>query len=712
MLISVIQEDFKMLRTKSNSFKQTNSNYQSLYIWASFLLGMISLGIVVWNRREKSFAPVMPAGSMHPVHMDVGTLYPSGLNCIHAGMTQGSIFLSSFAFSALAYQQSGSAGSGLLVGISFYIGGADTQAAPALTLDLDKLNSTQGAILSGSGYAGVGVYAKDVNNDSHIDLLIAGYGVSKVYLVYGPDFNFTDLDNLNSSQGVIFSSSGQRVGWPVYAADVNNDSHVDIFIGAYLSSKVYLIYGPNFANASALDSLREQTGLIFTGNGYTGYSFYTADVNRDGNVDILIGSHTSYVYLVYGPNFANATNLDTLTGNKGVIFTGTKGTGSAIYAQDLNGDREIDLLIGVLGSGKMYLIYGPDFGSKTLLDNLSGQRGVVFNGATNIGSSIYVVDINKDTYPDILVGAYDAGACYLIYGPNFYNSTMLNNLSGQKGVVFTGYGHYMGARDVNDDGYLDLVIGAWYVNKVYLVYGPDFSSAAILENLNSKQGVILKGGDGTGTGVDAADINSDGCVDILVGAEGVNKVYVVFNQAFDSCVIKTTLASAVTTTKTSIVLPVTTTPKISATKIIQTPEIPPSTMTLMSDTDMPATNSISEASGSSKLPEQKSSEPNNTVLYAGIGGAVGGFALLLGGVGLFACYQKRKNKQPPNPNNAVPLHDESIRSQEQSNIYTAAPLMSSENNSVRANQARLDYVKIDETKKTEKEYDRMPKLEI
>ena len=696
--------------------KSSNSNYQSLYLLTSFLLGMISLGIIVWNRKSVISAqagidlfPELVEGNSRGIGFDKLSHQD---NCVSIHQINFPSVASLLALSALTYQQSGNALGGLLVGASSYISAVNAQSMPALTVDLDKLNSTQGAILSGGLYTGVGVYAKDVNNDSYVDLLIGAYGINKVYLMYGPKFNFTNLDSLSGSQGVIFRGSGQYVGFPVYATDLNNDGHIDILIGAYLKAKAYLVYGPNFENATALDSLSGQKGLIFTGGGYTGYSFYTADVNKDGNVDILIGTYSSYVYLVYGPNFSNATDLTTLNGKKGVIFTGASGTGSSVYAQDLNGDKEVDLLIGVLGSGKMYLVYGPDFENKNLLDNLSAPRGVIFNGATNIGSSIYVVDINKDTYPDILVGAYDAGVCYLIYGPNFSNSTMLNNLSDKKGVVFTGYGHYIDVGDVNGDGYLDMVIGAWYVNKVYLVYGPNFSDATVLENLSSKQGVILKGDAYTGIGLHVADINSDDCVDILIGAHHANKAYVVFNQAFGSCVIKTTLTSTLTTTKTSIVLPVTTTPTISPTKIIQTPEISPSTMTLMSDTDMPTTNSVSEASGSSKLPEQKSSNPNNTALYAGIGGAAGGVALLLAGVGLFACYQKRKNKQSSNPSNVVPLSNESMRPQGQSSIYTAAPLMSGKGNSERPSLARSDYVQIDETKKTEKEYDRMPKLEI
>jgi hypothetical protein len=99
-----------MLRIKSSNSKQANSNYQSLYLWASFLLGMISLGIVIWNRRSiipletkiHSF-PELVEGSSHIIGFDKLSQRD---NCVSTYQINFPSFASSLALGAVAYQLS------------------------------------------------------------------------------------------------------------------------------------------------------------------------------------------------------------------------------------------------------------------------------------------------------------------------------------------------------------------------------------------------------------------------------------------------------------------------------------------------------------------------------------------------------------------------------------------------------------------------------
>ncbi|MFH0818959.1 MAG: integrin alpha [Patescibacteria group bacterium] len=165
-------------------------------------------------------------------------------------------------------------------------------------------------------------------------------------------------------------------------------------------------------------------------------------------------------------------------------------------------------------------------------------------------------DVNGDGYDDILIGAYktginDNGAVYLIYG----DGTPLSSISlVDADAKFTGENSsdYAGisvasAGDVNNDGYDDILIGAYQNNAggynagaVYLIYG----QASYLSDINLSAADVKFTGlaaDYAGYSVSSAgDVNNDGFDDILIGAYGnssflVNAggAYVVYGQSGD-----------------------------------------------------------------------------------------------------------------------------------------------------------------------------------
>ncbi len=100
-------------------------------------------------------------------------------------------------------------------------------------------------------------------------------------------------------------------------------------------------------------------------------------------------------------------------------------------------------------------------------------------------------DVNNDGYDDILIGAYgdndggvDAGQTYLIFGNTSDQFSMDMDLSnadasfiGEDNFDWSGYS-VAGAGDVNNDGYDDILIGAWGdedggsgAGQTYLIFG-------------------------------------------------------------------------------------------------------------------------------------------------------------------------------------------------------------------------------------------------
>ncbi|MEO1524153.1 MAG: YHYH protein [Planctomycetota bacterium] len=230
-------------------------------------------------------------------------------------------------------------------------------------------------------------------------------------------------------------------------------------------------------------------------------------------------------------------------------------------AGDFNGDDVDDFLVSAPGGdedpdsdvGEVYLVFGSEDGLPSSIDltTLTGLNGIRFVGA-DAGDQIGVSiggggDINGDGFDDIVIGApavdpngrTDAGAAYVVFGSDSFGASFnLANLNGDNGFRVDGdaIGDSAGqsvaiARDVNDDGLDDIIVGAPLndiggsdAGAAYVIYGSTnpFSATISLSNIGTSDGVRFFGaseGDNLGYSVDTAgDINGDSIGDIVLGA--------------------------------------------------------------------------------------------------------------------------------------------------------------------------------------------------
>jgi hypothetical protein len=144
-------------------------------------------------------------------------------------------------------------------------------------------------------------------------------------------------------------------------------------------------------------------------------------------------------------------------------------------------------------------------------------------------------DVNNDGFEDIVVGAerndgsgMDAGAAYLILGASFPTDSALGSANaryrGEAAYDYAG-ASVSAAGDVNNDGFGDLIIGAYansesgaYAGAAYLVLGDSLPSDLSLGDADAKFSG-KSAGDLAGISVSAAgDTNGDGYGDLVVGA--------------------------------------------------------------------------------------------------------------------------------------------------------------------------------------------------
>ncbi|NVM34906.1 MAG: FG-GAP repeat protein [Candidatus Lokiarchaeota archaeon] len=301
--------------------------------------------------------------------------------------------------------------------------------------------------------------AGDVNNDEYDDFLIGacqnnegGNEAGQIYLIFGRragSFSMnTDLSDADAS--FIGENEEDYAGYSVASAgDVNNDGYDDIFIGAYSRSggfagKAYLIFGNEVGSFSMHTNLSDaDASFIGEGTGdVAGNSVASAgDVNNDGYDDILIGAYKNdeggdwagKIYLFFG-NEADFFSMNTDLSDANASFIGEETCDfagiSVASAGDVNNDEYDDILIGACGyekgPGKVYFIFGNEAGSFSMDTDLSNANASFIGERTYDYAGISVAcagDVNNDGYDDILIGAYgnneggaDAGQTYLVFG--------------------------------------------------------------------------------------------------------------------------------------------------------------------------------------------------------------------------------------------------------------------------------------------------------
>lgn len=333
--------------------------------------------------------------------------------------------------------------------------------------------------------------------------------------------------------------------------DVNGDGFSDVLVGSYGADpggrdtaggvSVYhgSAMGVSSTRAWSYDGLAmfDQLGRAVSGAG---------DINGDGYGDIAVGAALAdpggrfaagTVSVFYGsPTGIRPASLQVLEGVRSNDNFGA----SVATAGDVNGDGYADLVVGApqaapggrANAGTASIFFGTSTGLNPVpMHVLEGM-----NANDAFGSSVATAgDLNGDGFGDLIVGAPQA-----MFGGRMATGTVSVFVGGMGGIAVVPQRFLVGAGvndqfgisvasagDVNNDGYGDIVVGAFAASPsgranvgsagVYLgsVNGADATANQVFE------GVAM--GDRFGESVaGAGDVNGDGFGDIVVGASAAD----------------------------------------------------------------------------------------------------------------------------------------------------------------------------------------------
>lgn len=421
--------------------------------------------------------------------------------------------------------------------------------------------------------------AGDINGDGYDDIIVGSpknvtvqYPGGSAFVYHGAPSGLP-LGPQWTTGGAI---QGSRFGAAVSSAgDVNGDGYDDILIGAYEytipdvpnvshQGRVYLFYG----SASGLGA--ETADWTYDGDRSDenlGHAVATAgDVNGDGFDDIIVGARryeqndkkVGAVLVFYG-----SSNGITQTAPDWMVIGDDAGAdfGAAVNtAGDINGDGYDDIIVGAPNYDDGQEIGGAAFvflGSATGLNQTGQFDWHISGGVTgaSLGTGVDTAgDINNDGFADVIIGAprypgtqENDGAVFVFHGSNSGLGTEADwsAVSDQLGTLF-GYA-VAGAGDINQDGYDDVIVGAYRYND-----NPDdgqssiegaafvYWGAPVRLQSASWRAVGEKADTEFGFSVAAAgDVNGGGNQDVIIGAPRyqrdsktiLGRVYVYFGQS-------------------------------------------------------------------------------------------------------------------------------------------------------------------------------------
>lgn len=310
-------------------------------------------------------------------------------------------------------------------------------------------------------------------------------------------------------------------GYFVQAADLDNDGNTDLISSSASgsgSSGISILWGTSsgFERPSNPTEATQITDINGTPIqiGYGSYGIKVSDINRDNKKDIIIGFSGSYynstsdgIIILVNQGGRHFTKKPYTLVTQG-YFNG-RSTPAQIDIADINNDGKVDILTnyyrGLGGSGFNGAVVA-------YLQDSSGDFGTVSNSAERIGIESYAGgnvsffcsgDFDNDGIPDIVTSH------------NVVNGTGTSYLHGNGdgtfsriGNFFSGIAEYTGvtANDINYDGNLDFV-QAVGDGRLLIHYGNGNGTF-------QPERVVTVGGYPTVTTI--KDVNKDGYLDILV----------------------------------------------------------------------------------------------------------------------------------------------------------------------------------------------------
>lgn len=229
------------------------------------------------------------------------------------------------------------------------------------------------------------------------------------------------------------------------------------------------------------------------------YGTYAGDLNQDGWSDFLVPNEQSNDIRVFMNNQQGGYNDFTIF----TIIGGSRPSTNEGF--DYNLDGLIDVAVGNSANDKVTIFTGDGMGGFSDISNYvagSGVRGLV------------VLDADGDGFTDVVTANRDdSNISILINNKDGTFASPVNFDAGGEGETAAA------SADINSDGIMDILIGAYYSSEIFLFLGNGEGSFDFASSVDVGAGPWM---------IAAGDVDNDGIPDVVSANSGSDNFSVVF----------------------------------------------------------------------------------------------------------------------------------------------------------------------------------------
>lgn len=369
----------------------------------------------------------------------------------------------------------------------------------------------------------------DLNGDGKLDLIVANAGSNTVSVLLDATARARAATSFATQQ--VFAAGAFPAA--VVATDLNGDGKPDLIVANENSSANTVSVLPNATVPLAFAAHFPTKQTFATGTSPDSVNF--ADINGDGKPDLIVANSNDNTLSVL---------LNTSYFGSAPYFAmqQTFATGAAPYsisAADLNGDGKPDLIVANFGAGSVSVLLNTTAPGASTSSFAAQQTFATGSGPI----STTTADVNGDGRPDLVVVNFNSQNVSVLIN-NTPPGSFVPSFAAQQ-TFATGFSpHSVSAADINGDGKPDLVIadtGALTVSvlintTVSGAVSPDFAAQQTFATGSAPYSVTT------------ADLNGDGKPDVIAANYNDNTISILFNTtvsgaALPSFAVQQTLAT-------------------------------------------------------------------------------------------------------------------------------------------------------------------------